>query len=101
MWAQLIKARIKPGHEEEVDRVQKEFESRGRNDASIGWVRSMTLRNQADPQEIYSLVFFESEEKARENERRPEHQALTSQMGNAFEGSPSFVNLVPHYEASR
>ncbi len=100
MWAQLIKARVKPGHEDEVTRVQQEFEARGR-DGRTGWLRSISLQNQDDPQEYYSLVFFESEEKARENERSPQQAELVQRLLAAFEGQPEFVNLNPIYEGSR
>lgn len=99
MWAQLIKARVKPGQEDEVTRLQQVLEERGRN-GSTGWVRSITLQNQADPQEYYSLVFFESEERARENERSPEQAQLAQQLMALFEGQPEFVNLNPIYEGS-
>ena len=39
-----------------------------------GWVRSITLRSDKDPQEWYELVFFESEAKARANEKTPKHE---------------------------
>jgi heme-degrading monooxygenase HmoA len=100
MWAQLIKARMKPGREDDIQRLQQEFEARGR-DGSTGWVRSFGLQNQNDPQEYYTLVFFESEEKARENERTPEQAAMVQRLQDHFEGPPEFVDLIPFYEASR
>ena len=100
MWAQLIKARVRPGKQGEVEKVQKEFEQRGQG-GSTGWVRSITLQNQKDPDEYFTLVFFESEEKARENERSPEQQKLVQQLMEVFEGQPSYVDLIPIYEGSR
>jgi heme-degrading monooxygenase HmoA len=100
MWAQLIKARVKPGKQGEVEQVQREFERRGA-DGSTGWVRSIGLQNQNDPDEYYNLVFFESEEKARANERNPEQQEMVQRLMNLFEGQPSYVDLIPIYEGSR
>jgi antibiotic biosynthesis monooxygenase (ABM) superfamily enzyme len=100
MWAQLITARLKPGNEDGMLKLQQEFEARGK-DGSTGWVRSITLQNQNDPQEYYNLVFFESEEKARENERSPRQAELIGRFQAMFEGPPQYVNLLPTHEATR
>lgn len=100
MWAQLIKARVKAGAEDEIRQLQEEFMARGR-DGSTGWVRSVVLQNQDDPQEYYNIVFFESEEKARANEGNPQQQELVSRLQSLFEGRPEFVNLIPVNEYNR
>jgi hypothetical protein len=57
MWAQLVKARIKAGREEDLRQVYEEANrSIGRDS---GWVRSFSLRNQRDHQEMYGLAIFE------------------------------------------
>jgi hypothetical protein len=100
MWAQLIKFRVKPGAEDQLRSIEKEFEARGR-DGSTGWVRTFALHDQNDPQVYYNLVYFESEEKARENERRSQQSDLIGRMQALMDGSPEFVDLLPVFEASR
>src|SRR5437764_1435348 len=100
MWAQLIKARVKEGRLDEVMAIQKEIADRGR-DGSIAWVRSIGLQNENDPGETYTLVFFESEEKARATEQSPEQQAMVKRLQACFEGPPEFVDLNPIYDVSR
>lgn len=97
MWAQLIKARVKRGREDEVRRLPQEFEQRGR----AAWERLMTFQDQHDPSAYYVLVVFESEEKARENERSPEQAERLRRMQELFEGPPEYVDLNVVYEASR
>lgn len=100
MWAQLVKARLKAGKEDEMRRLDEEFQARGRG-GSTGWVKDFTLRDQKDPQVYYILVYFESEEKARANERSPEQQEMYGRMQQLFDGQPEFVDLEPVSESSR
>ena len=100
MWAQLVIARLKPGKEDDMRAIEAEFESRARA-GRVPWERSIVLQNENDPQEYYNLVFFESEEKARENENTPEQQELVQRFQALFDGPPRFVDLIPTYEGSR
>jgi heme-degrading monooxygenase HmoA len=100
MWAQLVRARIKSGSEDQLRALDEEFAARGQ-DGSTGWERTIVLRNQDDPQERLILVFFESEEKARENERSPRQQELLGRVQQLYDGQPEFVNLIPEVEHSR
>jgi quinol monooxygenase YgiN len=100
MWAQLIKARFKPGQEDEARRIQEEIAERERQ-SPTGWVRSIRLQNQNDPQEFYSLIFFESEEKARQREQSPEQQALVQRIWACMDGRPEFVDFNVVEEISR
>lgn len=92
MWAQLVKARMKPGQEAELQRIQEEFAERERQNPS-GWVRSIRLQNQNDPLESYNVVFFESEEKARQREQSPEQQAMVQRLQACMDGPPEFVDF--------
>lgn len=92
MWAQLIKSRVKPENEEKIRQVQQDILQRARQQQT-GWLRSITLQNQADPQEYYTLVMFESEEAARTREQSPEQQEMVSRMQALMDGRPEFVNL--------
>jgi hypothetical protein len=62
-----------------------------------GLVRSLTMRDQNDPSRVYSLVLFESEEKARARERDERRQegldAARATMAEIFDGPPEFVDL--------
>jgi heme-degrading monooxygenase HmoA len=98
MWAQIIKARLKSGAEDQMRSIQKEFETA---DDSSPWVRSIALADQDNPGLYYNVVFFESEEKARANENTPEQQARVHRIQELYEGQPEFVNCDVVYETSR
>jgi hypothetical protein len=55
------------------------------------------MRDEADPSQVYMLVVFESEEKARarENDQRRQEglQAVRATMAEIFDGAPEFVDL--------
>ena len=61
MWAQLIQMRLKPGE----DTAELIEQIRAAEQPGSGLVRSLFMRDQADPSRILTLVVFESEEKAR------------------------------------
>ena len=44
---------------------------RGVEEPGSGLLRSMAMRDQNDPNRVYMLIVFESEEKAREREQDP------------------------------
>jgi quinol monooxygenase YgiN len=91
MWAQLIKARLKPGKEDELHRLEDEIQAVSQTES--GWVRSFSMRDQSDPSQHYTLVVFESEAKARTFEQNPAAAAVVSKLSGVFEGPPEFVNL--------
>ena len=66
-----------------------------------GWVRSLVYRNAGNPDEFYLIAEFESEEKARQNEQRAQHNAVMQEMGELFDGQPEFVDLEPVMEQKR
>jgi len=92
MWAQLVKARFKPGQEAEARRIQEEMAERERQNPT-GWLRSIQLQNQNDPREFYSLIFFESEEKARQREQSPERREIVERIQACMDGRPEFVDF--------
>jgi hypothetical protein len=57
MWAQLIKIRVKPG----VDTRGLYGQLREAEQPGSGLVRSLMMRDQKDPDQMYALVVFESE----------------------------------------
>ena len=92
MWAQLVKVRMKGGTEEEFEKVRNEMRTR-QAQARPGFVRLLSMRNQRDPQEYYTLIVFESEEKAREGERGLEQDELFQRLRSLQEGTPEYVDL--------
>ncbi|MGI8549458.1 MAG: antibiotic biosynthesis monooxygenase family protein [Dehalococcoidia bacterium] len=91
MWAQIIKVRIKPGHEQESEQMREEILARARQ--RPGWVRSITMTNQRDPQEVYGLVMFDSEEQARASERTSDQDEVGQRMREFVDGTPEFIDL--------
>jgi quinol monooxygenase YgiN len=95
MWAQLIRTRLKAGHEDDLPRLVAELQSI--EQPGSGLVRSLAMRDQKNPNEVYMLVVFESEEKARAREDDPRRQeglqAARAMMADIFDGAPEFVDL--------
>lgn len=94
MWAQLIEMRLKPGK----DTAEMTKEIRAAEQPGSGLVRSLMMHDQSDPDRVFTLVVFESEEKARAREQDPRRderlQAARAIMADLFEGPPVFVDLV-------
>ena len=93
MWAQLIRMRLKPDKDmAEAARLIRAAEQPG-----SGLVRTLTMRDQKDPNQVYTLVVFESEEKARAREQDPRRSeqldAARSIMADIFDGPPDFTDL--------
>ncbi len=95
MWAQLIKMSLKPGHEQDLESLFDQLHASEQEDS--GLLRTITMRDQADPSQIHTLVLFESEEKARARETDPRRDegtaAVRALMGKMFDGAPEFTNL--------
>ena len=95
MWAQLIQVRLKPGEEEGLRRVYQQLQATEQEGS--GLVRSTLMRDQSDPNALYMLIVFESEEKARARERDPRReealQEVRATMAEIYEGPPTFTDL--------
>jgi len=95
MWAQLIKARLRPGRDAELAKLFEQL--RAIEQPGSGLLHSTAMRDQKDPSELYLLVVFESEAKAREREgdvRREEGlKEARAIMAELFDGPPQFVDL--------
>src|SRR5437660_1717046 len=100
MWAQCIKARLKPGKEDEARAVAQEFEAHVKA-TGVGPIRVVQFQNQNDPLEHLTIAYFESEEKARESERHPEQGKLIQRFWEVYEGQPEYADLNPYLEWSR
>lgn len=94
MWAQLIQTQLKPG-EDTAELIQL---IRSAEQPSSGLVRSIFMRDQADPSRVVTLVVFESEEKARAREQDPRRaeQLAAARMilADICEGPREFTDLV-------
>jgi hypothetical protein len=98
MWAQLIKVPVKPGKDVAgLSQALREAEQPG-----SGLVRRLTMRDQKDPRTVYTLVVFESEEKARAREQDPRREegleAVRAMMADIQDGPPEFVDLTVEEE---
>ncbi len=100
MWAQLITTRVKPdlASEDLVPRLRAAQERlRAAEQPGSGLLRTLVAQDQADPGRIFTLVVFESEEKARAREQDPRRdhglQAARAAMTELFESPPEFTDL--------
>jgi hypothetical protein len=93
MWAQLIKMRLKPGN----DTAELDKQIRAAEQPGSGLVRTLVMHDQKDPSQVYALVVFDSEEKARAREQDPRRQealqAARAMMADIFDGPPEFTDL--------
>jgi hypothetical protein len=93
MWAQLIQMRLKAGK----DTAEMTKQIRAAEQPGSGLVQTLIMRDQTDPSRVYTLVVFESEEKARAREQDPRRserlEAARSIIADIFEGPPEFTNL--------
>jgi ketosteroid isomerase-like protein len=100
MWAQLITMKLKPGKDPGplLERI------RAAEQPGSGLLRTLAMRDQADPSRLYTLVVFESEEKARAREQDPRRNealaAAREQMADIFDGPPEFTDLVVTHEVA-
>jgi quinol monooxygenase YgiN len=93
MWAQLIKMRLKPGN----DTAELDKQIRAAEQPGSGLVRTLVMHDQKDPSQVYVLVVFESEDKARAREQDPRRQesleAARAMMAGIFDAPPEFTDL--------
>jgi len=93
MWAQLIKMRLKPGN----DTAELDKQLRAAEQPGSGLIRTLVMHDQKDPSQVYALVVFESEDKARAREQDPRRQealeAARAMMADIFDGPPEFTDL--------
>jgi hypothetical protein len=95
MWAQMIMARLKPGTENDVEKLIGQI--RSIEQPGSGLIRSVAMRDQNDPSVLRMFVLFESEEAARARETDERRQAglqeARATMMAMFDGPPEFVDL--------
>jgi len=95
MWGQLITTRLKPGKEGDLPGLMDQM--RAAEQPGSGLLRSTTFQDQNDPRRVFTLVVFETEEKAREREQDPRREpalsAARATMAEIFDGPPEFIDL--------
>jgi len=95
MWAQLIRTRLKPGTGSELDRLSQLL--RSSEEQGSGLLRSTMMRDQNDLDNLYMLVVFESEAKARAREADQNREVALRDaralMGDIFASPPEFTDL--------
>ncbi len=95
MWMQIITGRLKSGKEAAfvglMDNLA-EIEQPG-----SGLIREVVTRSQKDPDVIYVIATFESEEAARAREGDPRRQEGLAEVRKglmeALDGPPEFIDL--------
>lgn len=94
MWAQLQRVSTNPERESEVLEIFEQLRAIEQEDS--GLLQTLVMRSQADPTEVFVVVVFESEEKARAREEDPRRQEPLEQirgaMGNVLNKAPEFFD---------
>ena len=95
MWAQLMKVQSKPERDAELKALFEQIQAV--EQPGSGLVRTTLMRSDPDPDVVYVLVVFESEEKARAREQDPRRQeglkAVQATMAKVMERPPEFIDL--------
>ncbi len=94
MWAQLMRYQVQPG--KDVTALNEQLRAIEQPDS--GLLRTIVMRDQKDPSQAYTLVLFESEEKARARERDPRRQeglkVVRATLADVLAGPPEFTDLI-------
>jgi len=94
MWAQLQRVSTDPEKEAQVLGIFEQLRAIEQEDS--GLLQTVVMRSQADPTEVFVLVVFESEEKARARDTDPRRQEplqrIRGAMGNVLNGPPEFFD---------
>ena len=95
MWAQLQKVSSKPERQAELLGVFEQLQAIEQADSGLS--RTLVMRSRADPNLVYVLVLFDSEEKARAREQDPRRQQglerIRAALGGVLDGPPEFFDL--------
>jgi heme-degrading monooxygenase HmoA len=94
MWAQVQRVRTSPDSEAELLHIFERLQAIEQKDS--GLVQTLVMRSQTDPSEVFVVVVFESEEKARAREEDPRRQEglqhIRGAMAKVLTGPPEFVD---------
>ncbi len=83
--------------EADNDTAELDKQIRAAEQPGSGLVRTLVMHDQKDPSQVYTLVVFDSEAKARAREQDPRRQerlqAARAMMTDIFDGPPQFTDL--------
>jgi quinol monooxygenase YgiN len=85
MYGTVARLTIKPGKAEEVTRMGQEMSAQ-----IPGLVSEYVYRTDADPNELYLVVIFESERAYRDNANSPEQHARYEQYRSLLAADPEW-----------
>jgi heme-degrading monooxygenase HmoA len=78
------------------ERRHREPSRAGTGQKDSGLLQTLVMRSQKDPTEVFVVVVFESEEKARAREQDPRRQEplqrIRAAMGDVLSGPPEFFD---------
>ncbi len=94
MWAQVQRVSTDPDRGAELLEVFEQL--RGIEQEGSGLLQTLVMRSQKDPTEVFVVVVFESEDKARAREQDPRRQealqGIRGALGNVLNGPPEFFD---------
>ena len=94
MWAQMQRVSTRPDREAELLQIFEQVRAIEQEDS--GLLQTLVMRSQQSPTEMFVVVVFESEEKARAREEDPRRQEglqrIRGAMGNVLAGQPEFFD---------
>jgi heme-degrading monooxygenase HmoA len=94
MWAQMQRVSTNPESEAEVLEIFEQLLAIEQEDS--GLLQTLVMRSQTDPTEVFVVVVFESEEKARARDKDPRRQEalerIRGAMGEVLNGPPEFFD---------
>jgi heme-degrading monooxygenase HmoA len=94
MWAQMQRVSTNPESEAEVLEIFEQLLAIEQEHS--GLLQTLVMRSQADPTEVFVVVVFESEEKARARDKDPRRQEalerIRGAMGEVLNGPPEFFD---------
>jgi heme-degrading monooxygenase HmoA len=94
MWAQMQRLSTDPEREAEVLGIFEQLRAIEQEDS--GLVQTLVMRSRKDPAEVFVVVVFESEEKARAREKDPGReeplQRIRAAMGDVLNEPPEFID---------
>jgi quinol monooxygenase YgiN len=95
MWVQIIKAKLKDGMDAGLEELFELIKANEQPDS--GLIRETMARDQNDPNTVYVIATFESEEQARAREADPRREqgqaAIRQKLGEMIAAPPEFIDL--------
>ena len=96
-YGTVARYRIKPGQEEKLMGVMKDFEK----SPPAGWTYTTVFRSAEDENEIWMSVVFDSEESYRKNADSPDMDSQYKDMLEHLQGEPEWHDGHVIHEAMR